>query len=139
MAQKIYEISKYALSYTLTNNFIAARMELWTTNAGADKIVATIHFFYEGQTMSKPGFNNDSTYCTFSQSIKSIPLFIDLVRNEKPLLLTIGEPYAYLGTATLEPVGEEESALTLRPIARATPATKIPAKKTVVKKTSKKK
>lgn len=103
---KFHSISKYAYSYTLTGNDVAAKLSLWKSDS---QKVADINFMYEGTAIPAHSINDDAEYAMLYLPVKNINSIIDMLRNEKPLLLTLNAPFAFLGTEDLESVGDGET------------------------------
>ena len=106
---QFHEIEKYAYSYTLTNNDVAAKLSLWKTTTDNNEVkVADINFMYDNDIIPAPVIQDDAEYALLYMPVKTLLGIIDILRNEKPLILTLNAPFAFLGTNALEPVGDGE-------------------------------
>lgn len=140
MSFTTHSITQYAYSYTLSNNDVAAKMSLWKPGTGdARLIVADIYFMYDNVNPPAHFIQADQQYARLYLPLKTLSGLIDLLRNEKPLTLTLNPPFAFLGTGGLEPIGDGEPSTIFRPIVTRVAPGKTATKKAAPKKMAKKK
>jgi hypothetical protein len=107
MAFKTHTITKYAYSITMSSNDYAAKIQLFKEGNLLNNFVevGNVKFIYEGSTVPAAEIASDLESATMYLPEKKMMQIIDLLRNEKPILLTINPPFAFLGTS-IEKVGD---------------------------------
>lgn len=106
MPSKTYNVKSY--TYTLNANSVnTAQLFLQADNGGT---IAYIRFVDETSPLPAPSVNSNLTYGTAAFRRSALHDLIDMLRNERPVTLLLGdEPTFYFYTGTSEPVGEAES------------------------------
>jgi hypothetical protein len=109
MAFKTHKIVKYGYSITVSNNDFAAKMQLMKQGLQPNTLVEVgqVKFIYEGNPIPPAELNADLEFAVIYLPEKKLPLLVDLLRNEKPVILTINPPFAFLGTE-FEMVGDND-------------------------------
>lgn len=106
MAFKVHEIKKYNYSFDARVGG-PGRLQLW----GDTSIIANITFVDDAAAVPPPTFAADLSSATASFKRGALPGLIDMLRNEKPVSVTINnQPPGFVFVHTgLEPAGEGES------------------------------
>lgn len=106
MAFKVHQISKYNYSFDARAGG-AGRLQLW----GKAGKIAEIGFVDDTAAVPAPTLSADLTSATAFFKRGALPGLIDMLRNERPVSVTINnQPPGFVFVHTgLEPVGEAEA------------------------------
>jgi hypothetical protein len=110
MATKTHNVKGYTYFFTAALG-AAESLHLWADLTGSQKL-AYIRFVDDDSPRPAPTFTPGFTSCTATFRRSALPGLIDMLRNESPVSLLIGDGpliWIYAGVLAPEPVGEGES------------------------------
>lgn len=105
MTSKVHEVVKYNYAFDARLGGLG-RLQLW----GSQGKVAEVQFVDDDAAVPPPALAADLSSATMSFRRSVLPALIDMLRNEKPVSVTINnQPPGFVFIHTgLEPVGEGE-------------------------------